>query len=300
MDDKADRKPKAFTRRKKAAIAVFAVCLLAVGIWYYAAGRAGRPRADMTLDLGNGAKMQLALIPAGKFTMGLSAGEPLRDPDAVPEHQVAITEPFYMGIYTVTQDQYQQVMGTNPSSFKGANNPVESVSWDDAMEFCKKLSQKTGKRVRLPTEAQWEYACRAGTTTAYNTGATLKPGQADCAFRVSPGYWEKFKAWVLSFFPASKQSQGGPRPVGSFSPNAFGLYDMHGNVWQWCADWYGADYYANSPAINPTGPRDGTYRALRGGSWCFNSLICRSADRGRYDRNYRYGIIGFRVVVDSK
>ena len=220
MDDAADWKPKTFTRRKKAAIAVFAVCLLAGSIWYCATGRAGRHGADLTFDLGNGVKMPLVLIPAGKFTMGSPASEPGRSPDEGPQHQVTITEPFYMGIYTVTQDQYQQVMRTNPSDFKGGNNSVENVSWDDAMEFCKKLSQKTGKRVRLPTEAQWEYACRAGTTTAYNTGNTLKPGQADCDFPPStatPGYWEKFTAWVRSFFPAGTQSQGGPKPVGTAS-----------------------------------------------------------------------------------
>ena len=303
MDEAADWKPKTFTRRKKAAIAVLAVCLLAVGIWYCAAGRAGRHKVDMTLDLGNGVKMPRVLIPAGKFTMGSPASEPDRAPDEGPEHQVAITEPFYMGIYPVTQEQYQQVMGANPSSLKGANNPVVNVSWGDAMEFCKKLSQKTGKRVRLPTEAQWEYACRAGTTTAYNTGNTLKPGQADCYFPAStagPGYWEKFKAWVRSFFPAGKQSQGGPKPVGSFSPNAFGLHDMHGNVWQWCADWYGEDYYANSPAINPTGPRDGTFRVLRGGGWISNPQFCRSAFRICIVPGYRDFGVGFRVVVDSK
>jgi formylglycine-generating enzyme required for sulfatase activity len=285
---------------KKAALAVVAACLVAGGIWYYATDR---PRVDLTLDLGNGVTMKLVLIPAGTFTMGSPATEPGRSPDEGPQHEVTISKPFYMGIYTVTQMQYEQVMGANPSQYKGAGNPVEMVSWDDATEFCKKLSQKTGKKVRLPTEAQWEYACRAGTTTAYNTGATLSPGEAECYFpgsSATPGIWQKFTAWVGSFFRAPKQIPGGPKPVGSFKPNGLGLYDMHGNVWQWCADWYGDDYYANSPKTDPAGAESGSLRVLRGGGWSFNPGKCRSAYRFRYVPVVRSGIIGFRVVLDSE
>ena len=300
MGDEAGKKPKRFSRRKKAAFAVLLACLLAGGVWYFASDH---PRADLTLDLGNGVTMKLVRIPAGTFTMGSPAAEPGHTPDEGPQHEVTISKLFYVGIYTVTQAQYEQVMGTNPSFFKGANNPVETVSWDDATEFCKKLSQKTGKRVRLPTEAQWEYACRAGTTTDYNTGATLNPGQADCLFSASsasPGYWEKLKGWVRSFFPEPKQTRGGPKPVGSFKPNGFGLYDMHGNIWQWCADWHGDDYYANSPAMDPAGPESGACRVLRGGCWYGYPQFCRSADRYWSVPDVRYFTIGFRVVLDSE
>jgi len=297
MGDAVGSKPKAFSRRKKTALAVLLACLLVGGIWYCATDH---PRADLTLDLGNGVTMKLVLIPAGTFTMGSPATEPDRSPDEGPQHEVTISKPFYMGIYSVTQEQYEQVMSSNPSHHKGANDPVGTVSWDDATEFCKKLSQKTGKKVRLPTEAQWEYACRAGTNTAYNTGAKLSPGQADCNFSASSatrGTWEKLTGWVRSFFPAPKQTQDGPRPVGSFRPNGLGLYDMHGNISQLCADWYGDDYYANSPTTDPTGPESGKCRVLRGGNWIFNSLICRSSNRDRVDPAFRVINYGFRVVL---
>ena len=301
MGDAVDNKPKRFSRRKKAAIAIVAACLLAGGVWYYATDH--HPKADMALDLGNGVTMKLVLIPAGTFTMGSPGTEPGRGSEEGPQHAVTISKPSYMGIYPVTQEQYEQVMGTNPSRFKGASNPVETVSWDDATEFCKKLSQKTGKRVRLPTEAQWEYACRAGTTTAYNTGPAISPGEADCDFSGSsatPGYWAKLKGWVRSFFPAGKQPQGGPKPVGSFKPNDFGLYDMHGNIWQWCADWYGDDYYAHSPSSDPAGPESGSPRVLRGGSWSVDPRSCRSAYRFWIDPDHRRSVFGFRVVLDSE
>jgi eukaryotic-like serine/threonine-protein kinase len=282
------------------ALAVIAGCLVAGGLWYYATDH---PRADMTLDLGNAVTMKLVLIPAGKFTMGSPPAEGGRNSDEGPEHRVSISKPFYMGIYTVTQEQYEQVMGTNPSQYKGAHNPVESVSWDDATEFCKKLSAKTGKTVKLPTEAQWEYACRAGTATAYSTGVTLSPGQADCDFSASNatrGAWKKFTDWVRSFFPAPKQTQGGPKPVGSFKPNGFGVYDMHGNIWQWCADWYDFNGYANSPATDPSGPRDGTARVLRGSCWGHVPRRCRSASRVGGTPDLRNYVFGFRVVVDAE
>ena len=300
MGDAAGRRPKAFSRRKKVALAVFAACLLAGGIWYYATDR---PKVDLTLDLGNGVTMKLVLIPAGKFTMGSPATEPDRNPHEGPQHEVTIGKPFYMGIYAVTQEQYEQVMGTNPSEFKGAKNPAHNVSWNDATEFCKKLSEKTGRRVKLPTEAQWEYACRAGTTTAYNSGATVSPGQADCDFsgsNATPGLWQKFTAWVRSFFPAPKQPQGGPKPVGSFKPNGFGLYDMHGNIFQWCADWYARDYYANSPTTDPAGPENGLERVERGGSYNQYPQFGRSAVRFSDDPSLRTRGGGFRVVLDSE
>jgi formylglycine-generating enzyme required for sulfatase activity len=190
-----------------------------------------------------------------------------------------------MGIYDVTQEQYQQVMGNNPSQFKGAQNPVEMVSWDDAADFCKKLSAKTGTVVQLPTEAQWEYACRAGTKAPFNTGETINTDQAnfDGNYTYGNGAKGDYRQKTTT--------------VGSFKPNAFGLYDMHGNVCQWCADWFEENYYGRSPKADPTGPADGTLRVLRGGSWNGRPWYCRSALRSGASPGARDGYGGFRVVV---
>jgi formylglycine-generating enzyme required for sulfatase activity len=259
-----------------------------------------QPAKELTLDLGNKVTMKLILIPPGKFMMGSPEGERLKaaeelkrvlkldEPvaeivkwmaDEGPQHEVTITKPFYMGVYEVTQEQYEQIIGKNPSSFKGVKNPVDTVSWDDAGEFCKKLSAKTGKTVSLPTEAQWEYACRAGTKTRFGYG----DNDADLG-----GY-----AWD------SSNSDSKTHPVGSFKPNAFGLYDMHGNVWERCGDWYAASY-ANAKNQDPTGPDSGTYRVLRGGGWDGGPLNCRSANRTRISSDARDDSVGFRVAVDLK
>jgi eukaryotic-like serine/threonine-protein kinase len=292
------KKPKAAGGRRRliiAALAILAVGLGAWAIWHHLT----KPE-EITLDLGNNVKMRLVLIPAGKFWMGAPADEARWRNDEGPQHEIAISKPFHMGVFEVTQEQYQQVMGTNPSGCIGATNPVECVSWDDAVEFCKKLSAKTGKKVMLPTEAQWEYACRAGTTTAFNTGNDLEPGEANADSLSDPGAWDKFMDWVRKYFPTKAKAKG-PMPVGSFPSNGFGLYDMHGNVWEWCSDWYGADYYANSPKIDPQGPATatGTGHVFRGGSWLDGQpWYCRSACR---QWNVIVGrgceAVGFRVVV---
>ena len=194
-----------------------------------------------------------------------------------PAHPVTLTQSFYMGKFDVTQEQYQQVMGTNPSYFKGKSNPVENVSWDDAQAFCKKLSEQTTDRVRLPTEAEWEYSCRAGTKTTYFSGDTDKDLD-----RV---------AWYYA------NSKNTTHPVGQKESNFFGLYDMHGNVWQWCQDWHGEDYYGKSEAENPQGPAQGAVRLLRGGSWYLGPMGCRSANRYWRNPGFRYDGIGFRVVL---
>ena len=194
-----------------------------------------------------------------------------------PGHAVTLTQPFYMGKYDVTQAQYQQLIGTNPSNFKGKDNPVETVSWDEAQAFCKKLSALSHQAVCLPTEAEWEYSCRAGTTTTYYSGDS----EADLG-RV---------AWY------SENSTGMTHPVGQKEPNAFGLYDMHGNVWQWCQDWYAEDYYGKAPAEDPQGPEQGAFRVLHGGSWSIiEPMGCQSAERGRYDPVGRNIEVGFRIV----
>ena len=241
---------------------------------------------EKTLDLGNGVKMELVLIPAGKFMMGSPVGEKGHQENEGPQHEVMITKLFYMGKYAVTQEQYEAVMGQNPSHFIGSKNPVEEVSWDDAQAFCKKLSGQTTDRVRLPTEAEWEYSCRAGTRTAYYSGDTDKDLD-----RV---------AWY------GANSKGTTHPVGQKEANAFKLYDLHGNVWQWCQDIYGEDYYGKSEAENPQGPSQGmdfpdvadkAVRLLRGGSWGNNPMNYRSAYRYRYDPGLRSLNVGFRVVV---
>jgi formylglycine-generating enzyme required for sulfatase activity len=219
----------------------------------------------MTMDLGNGVKMMLVLIPAGKFTMG----------EENDKHEVSISNPFYMGVTEVTQAQYEAVMGTNPSNFKGATNPVEMVSWNDATEFCKKLSEQTRRAIRLPTEAEWEYACRAGTATAFSFG------DADSAL----GDY----AWY------DANSGSTTHPVGQKKPNAWGLYDMHGNVWERCADWW--EQYPKGPVTDPQGPASGAHRVIRGGSWGNNLNGCSAMHRaddapGNRGRNH-----GFRVVV---
>ena len=196
-------------------------------------------------------------------------------PDFSPAHAVTLTKAFYLGRFEVTQEQYMQVIGTNPSRFKGAKLPVETVSWDDAQEFCKKVSGKTGQTVRLPTEAEWEFACRAGTTTAYYSGDT----EAD----LERAGWYDANGNMTT------------HPVGQKEPNAWGLYDMHGNLREWCQDWYGG--YEAGTATDPQGPGTGTYRVLRGGSWSDCREGCGSAIRNRSSPGSRDYYGGFRVVV---
>ena len=235
----------------------------------------------MTLDLGKGVTMKLALIPAGKFLMGSPDNEKDRRGGEGPQREVTISRPFYMGVYEVTQEQYETVMGSNPSDFKAANRPVEKVSWPDVTEFCRKLSLLTGKTVRLPTEAEWEYACRGGTATQYCSGDGLEALKQVgwCSY---DGVWASARA---------------TRPVGTLKANPLGLYDMHGNVWEWCEDRYDAGYYAKAPNVDPPGPATGKDRVLRGGSWDSNPQACRSANRRSSDPPYRCSFYGFRVVV---
>jgi formylglycine-generating enzyme required for sulfatase activity len=228
--------------------------------------------STITLDLGNGVKLELVRIPAGEFQMGSSESD-----SAKPVHKVRITKPFYMGKTEVTQEQWQAVMGNNPSRFKGAKNPVEQVSWDDCQAFVKKLSAKVGGLAfALPTEAEWEYACRAGSTTKYCFG--------DSDRELGDYGWY------------DSNSDKKTHPVGQKKPNAFGLYDMHGNVWEWCQDWYDENYYKNSPKDDPTGPTKGDGRVLRGGSWFYDPWSCRSAYRFRGNPTYRNDRNGCRVV----
>ena len=231
-----------------------------------------QPETEITNDLG----MTFVLIPAGTFMMGSPANEKDRFGDE-QQHQVTISRPFNLQTTPVTQGQWERVMGDNPSYFKecGEDCPVEQVSWGDAQEFITKLNQmeKTDK-YRLPTEAEWEYACRAGSTTRF------------CFGNDEAGLGEY--GWYRDNF------RGKTHPVGKKKPNAWGLYDMHGNVWEWCQDWYG-EYPAGSVS-DPTGPHSGTYRVLRGGSWYEDARSARSALLDSGDPDNRDNDTGFRVA----
>jgi formylglycine-generating enzyme required for sulfatase activity len=249
-------------------------------------------------DLGHGVVLETVSIPGGRFLMGSPRDEEGRSADnsESPQHPVEVT-PFFMGKYPVTQSQYEAVMGNNPSNFKenGAHRPVETVSWNDAIAFCQKLSQKTDRTYRLPSEAEWEYACRAGTTTPFHFGKTISTDLAN--YRGTD--WE-FGGTVYpgNYGSGSKgEYREQTTPVGQFPPNAFGLFDMHGNVWEWCADhWHpnyqGAPTKGNAWIVGG----DSSYRLLRGGSWNSYPWYCRAADRVRYAPDFCFRLFGFRVV----
>ncbi len=226
-----------------------------------------------TEELPDGVPLEMEYIPAGTFMMGSPESQEERSDDE-KLHPVTISKPFYLGKYPVTQAQMRAVMGVNPSQSKGDNLPVEQVSWDDCQEFLKKLNQNA-KNVtfRLPTEAEWEYACRAGSTSAYGYGN-------------NPDSLGDY-AWY------EDNSGNTTHQVGQKKPNAWGLYDMHGNVWEWCNDWYGD--YATGAISDPTGPQKGSRRVYRGGGWSGPAGFCRSADRGGVIPGNRYSNLGFRV-----
>jgi formylglycine-generating enzyme required for sulfatase activity/serine/threonine protein kinase len=246
---------------------------------------------EMVFDLGNNIKLDMVRIPKGKFVMGSPVNEKDRFEHEGPQHEVTITKDFFLGKYEVTQEQYEVLMGSNPSHFKMKNGPVESVSWEDCQSFIKrldtKLRSKEGK-FRLPTEAEWEYACRAGSSTRFSFGDS----ETD-----------------LHQYAWYKQNSGGRiNRVGMKKANAFGLYDMHGNVWEWCSDWY-ADKYASTAEIDPNGPSNGSSRVTRSGCWGSLPLSrCRSANRAKDEPSTRYDYLGFRLafipaeppLIDSK
>ena len=215
--------------------------------------------------------IEMALVPAGKFKMGSPASEKGRS-DGETQHEVTITKPFYMGKYEVTQEQWESVMGNNPSSIKGTKLPVTDIYWHDCQEFIQQLNAKTDGGYRLPTETEWEYACRAGASTAYSFGAKI---------RLKDSNYADLKI-------------GKPLPVGSFKPNTFGLYDMHGNVWEWCEDWFG--YYPSGAVTDPKGPAIGKARVLRGGSFKDKGLEVRSSSRINNSQFSRASNFGFRLA----
>jgi formylglycine-generating enzyme required for sulfatase activity len=246
------------------------------------------PQSSFSENLGNGVFLEMIAIPGGTFLMGSPENEAGRRDSESPQHQVTVPS-FFMGKYQLTQAQYQAIMGNNPSSFKGNNRPVENVSWDDAVAFCQKLTQKTGNNYRLPSEAEWEYACRAGTKTPFSFGDNITTDLVN----------------YDGNYPYKSAAKGKYRQettdVGTFPPNAFGLYDMHGNVWEWCEDdWH--ENYINAPTDGSAwNSRSGnSEKVLRGGSWDLYARHCRSALRLRNSRDGRYCPFGFRVVFCSR
>ncbi|MGO9199974.1 MAG: formylglycine-generating enzyme family protein [Limisphaerales bacterium] len=242
----------------------------------------------------------LASILPGAFTMGSPRSEALRGSDET-QHVVTISRGFWMGEYLVTQADYQAVAGSNPSTFQGETTlPVETVSWDDATNYCALRTEQERAAglipanyvYRLPTESEWEYACRAGTTTAFDLGNDLDSGQANFE-----GQYE-YDAALGEIDDASGIYLQKTTPVGSYAPNGWGLYDMIGNVFEWCQDWYGP--YPTGPATDPQGVDSGPYRVIRGGSWYHNGQYCRSALRRYYPpggASSFSSFIGFRVVL---
>lgn len=249
--------------------------LVLIIVLLYGSTAYGQQLKEITNSIG----MKLVLILPGSFWMGSPEEEFGRKP-VETQHQVSISNWYYLGRYEVTQGQYEKVMGNNPSTFKGAKNPVETVSWEDAVSFCTKLSEvpeekAAGRVYRLPTEAEWEYACRAGSTTAFGYGDSAN----------SLGEYE----WV------AENSEKKTHPVGEKRPNRWGLYDMHGNVIEWCQDWY-ADYPSDA-STDPKGPNGGSCRVVRGGSWNLDGAFCRSARRFNYAPTIRSGVFGFRLAL---
>jgi formylglycine-generating enzyme required for sulfatase activity/uncharacterized caspase-like protein len=259
-----------------------------------------------TENLGNGVRLEMVKIPAGRFWMGQTDAEKKKFisqygekdyqyyfANELPRHQVSL-QSFFMGKFPVTQAQYQQIMGDNPSIFKdfpnSANHPVEGVSWLEADQFCQKLSQQTGRAYHLATEAQWEYGCRAGTETPFAFGETITTDYVNYDGNVPYGDAPKGEYRQQTI------------PVGQFSPNGFGLYDCHGNVWEWCADCWHDSYTDKPDSIKNNGSiiwsdSNKYIRLLRGGSWCGYSRHCRSAGRDGGYADYRNFNVGFRLAL---
>jgi len=241
----------------------------------------------------NGVDIVMVYIPAGEFMMGSPETEEGRRSDEGPQHRVVINKGFWMGKYEVTRGQWIAVMGEDEAWWpEGGNNyPVEWINWNDAQDFIKNLNLKTELKFRLPTEAEWEYACRAGTTTPFHYGESISSDQANFNGKYPYGGAEK------------GVNRAETCPVGSYQPNAWGLYDMHGNVWEWCEDVYKVDIYNHHELYtknrigNPVYLGEGSFRVIRGGGWLGNSNQLRSASRASY--SYAQTYVGFRLVLDD-
>jgi len=293
--------------------------------------------SGVPIDVDNSLGMKLKLIPAGEFVMGSSADEPENQSDELPAHRVRITKPFYLGVYEVTIGEFRPFVeatnyqtdaekdgrggwgytGNDDRPFKREpkytwretgfpqkdDQPVVNVSWNDAVAFCEWLSKKESQTYRLPTEAEWEYACRAGTATRYAHGSDAEGIErvgnvADATMNQKFVEWIKFNKVDREKIGTANHNDGYvfTSPVGKFQPNAFGLYDLQGNVWEWCSDWDSTTYYRDSPTDDPQGPASGKSKIRRGGSWLHSPTFSRSAQRRRYAPEKRNSPIGFRVV----
>ncbi len=286
----SQRRPLAF---------VAGVALVAVATARVSLSQPATPQQGEVIE--NSLGMKLVVIPAGEFQMGSNeSGEKVLrlDKDERPIHRVRITQPFSMGQTEVTQGQFERVLGTTPWRGKdyvkeGPTVAASYVSWNDAVEFCRKLTEierragrlPAGGAYRLPTEAEWEYACRAGTQTRVSFG--------DDEARLSDHAW-----WGGLLGDGNAKTEQYAHEVGKKKPNTWGLHDMHGNVWEWCSDWYDRDYYRTSPAADPEGPSSaGSFRVIRGGGWSYYPVGYRSAHRGGDTPSRRNFNVGFRVVL---
>jgi formylglycine-generating enzyme required for sulfatase activity len=291
-------------RYVKATLPVLVVLALCLALQPVPTELDGAPSPMRDRTFTNSIGMKFVLIPQGKFLMGSPKDKRYHRDDELPQHEVQITKAFYLGVYEVTQKQYRAIMGINPSFFSATgdgsseirgldtdNFPVERVSWNDAERFCTKLSALPAERMarcmyRLPTEAEWEYACRAGTKTPFNTGTALTTEQAN------------FDGRVISGLVMRGSRLGRTARVGSYTPNAFGVYDMHGNVWEWCQDLYEKDYSKSLVVKDPIGPdwSPGDFRVIRGGAFNIGFSACRSAARSRDTTDHIEHSIGLRLV----
>jgi formylglycine-generating enzyme len=240
----------------------------------------GAGSKTFSISMGKGVTMKLRRMPGGKFMMGKRKTSKARHKDEAPQHAVMISKGFYIGVTEVTQSQYHVVTGKAPSNFKAPGNPVEQVSWDEASAFCRMLSKRTSLAVRLPTEAQWEYACRAGSTTDFSFGSDNDALAAYAWYSINCG--EKTHKVALK------------------KPNPAGLYDMHGNVWEWCRDWYDSKFYRGEKNVDPENTTQGKSRVIRGGSWKNPSDASRSTSRDKESPDKRRSKIGFRIVIESR
>ena len=239
---------------------------------------------DTTIWLNQDTPLHFVFIKSGSFLMGSPESEAGRDPDESPLRQVQISRPFYLGTFEVTQQQFEAVMNYNPSIFddfeESPAHPVENISWEEADLFIKKLNALNIGSFRLPTEAEWEYACRADTQSAYYWGNDMKSnGESEYT-------WANSRSFAMT------------HPVGTKKANEWGLYDMAGNVWEWCSDWYGK--YKDKPEIDPKGPEAGKNKVFRGGSWYDFHPSHRSANRHRHGINKGYAAIGLRLVMETE
>ena len=248
----------------------------------------GNEKGEFTgvVTLPGGVQLKMIKVEPGSFMMGSENGES----DEKPVHRVTLTKPYYLGETEVTQAQWRAVMGNNPSHFQGDSRPVEQVNWNDAMAFCRKLNDQgkapKGWKFTLPTEAQWEYACRAGTTTNYSYGDASDVEKMNFDGNYPYGGGSK---------GVYRQETVAVKSLGY--KNAWGFYDMHGNVYEWCLDWYGSRSYSSGVVTDPQGPDSGSRRVLRGGGWHNRARRCRSASRDDDGPGFRFSYFGFRLAL---